>query len=50
MVAAIGVNKEREVRQSQVLVWLPFVHGSGGMTAYSVVSSPVLTRHGMASS
>ena len=38
-VAAIRVNGE--VRRLQVLVWLPYVHKSGRMTAYSVVPAPV---------
>ena len=43
MVAAVGVN--REVWQSQVLVWLSFVQESGRMTTYSILSSPIPTRH-----
>ena len=38
-VAAVRVNGE--VRRLQVLVWLPYVHKSGRMTAYSVVPAPV---------
>ena len=38
-VAAIRVNGE--VRRLQVIVWIPFVHKSGQMTAYSVVPAPV---------
>ena len=34
MVASLGVN--REVWQSQVLVWLPLVQESGRITAYSI--------------
>ena len=43
MVASLGVN--REVWQSQVLVWLSFVQESGRMSTYSILSSPIPTRH-----
>ena len=42
-VAAVRVGGE--VRRIQVLVWLPFVHKSGRMTAYKIVPVPIPTGH-----